>query len=228
MGDSTSWGNLPDRGIGVLPAKNPPDPFSMDEVRRLRFIRELAASPATRLRSRWHPTDSFGACFAILPRRRAHRCGLTPGLLCIFVVRLVDAQGDRLDESVVALRVDLMLPPAGISRPALGALVSSHALKDRALATRSQQLESAVRLHRQVIAAAIEREHALAAIERHCSPPFQPGMFDRRVLVEAERERAERRSRESERSERLFALDAGPSRQLAAQAELALVLVINQ
>jgi superfamily II DNA or RNA helicase len=224
--------------------EKPPDPFStidlrelaVDEVNRLRFTRDVATftcGPAgfgtpPRLCSGSRPVDSFGACLTVLPRRRAHHCGLTSRLLCVFIVRLMDAQGDGLDESIVALRLDPTRPPIDISRPVLAALVRSHVLKGHALATRSRQLESAVALHQQVIAAAIEREHALAAIERHSSSPLQPGMFDRRALLEAERERAERQSRESERSERLFVLDAGASRSLVAQAELALVLLINQ
>jgi hypothetical protein len=230
-----------------------------EEAARLRFAREIATLKQRRCdhapaASSWpRPPDSSGACLATLPRRRARRCALPAGLLCIFVVRLLEAQADAAGESIVPILLDLGIGGptssegakvrcpkvgpsdprtfgrsdfAGAGRPLLDALVRCQALKDRALDAARTHLREVVARHGQVIAAAIERERALAAADGRPVSLLQPGMFDRRAVVEAERARAERASRDADRLERLWALEACASRSLVAQADLALVLVI--
>jgi len=208
--------------------------LASDEARRLQFIRNVAAAgrrpaaPGVAASSGAEPYGggSPGGCLASLPRRRARRCKLRPGLLCVFVVRLVDAQGSAEGEVVVPLHVDLARPAAAIDGALVAALARFDRVKDRARAASGDVVRSCVALHAQATAAAIARERALASADRPAVIRLQPGMFDRRVLVEAERVRTERASRDAQRFERLAVLGADGSRAPAPQVELALVLIV--
>jgi superfamily II DNA or RNA helicase len=205
--------------------------MASDEAHRLKVMRSIGHGAANAARigaeAAHRSIESVGPWLSMLPRRRAQRSVLPSGLVCVFVVRLVSADRDVLEESLVTLHLDTAGRPSEVSRSDLDMLVGSHALQERVLAAAAARMEAATTVHQRTTLAARVREGALVAVERRPTVALQPGMFDRRVLAKAEQEHSEHAGRESERAERLARLDSNASRPMAAQAELALVLVVD-
>jgi len=200
---------------------------AIDEAKRLEGIRALAGDAATRAPAAGNAIDATP--LSVLPPQRARQSGLPRGVVCVFVVRLLDARdGEVVDESLVALHLELRASPADLDRTALDLLVHSDTLRDRALAVASARLAAAASLYRRTALTARAREETLAAAERRRAAPLQPGMFDRRALRDAEREQCGRAARESEEADRLRQLDGRAAGEEVAQAEPALVLVVDR
>lgn len=198
---------------------------ALDEVRRLAIVRAVARGPAGRAAT---ADDAAAAWLSTLPPGRARRGSLARGLVCVFEVGLICGDEESAHQSLVALHVSLTRPLASFDRAALLGLVRSDALRDRALAVASEQLEAARTLHERAVQVARQREQALAAADRRPDAAVQPGMFDRRALRDAEILCASRAARESEELEELARLDGLASAPPVAQARLALVLLVDR
>jgi superfamily II DNA or RNA helicase len=245
---------LPRRTPGLQPGGEPVfrtidlHALALEEVARLSLARRLWAAPDTHparrsahdrtraeagllCRSSRIRTSGGRArapaegCVATMPGHRARRSGLRRGLLCVFVVRGTDTTDEVLDESLVSLHLDVA-PTFALRTAAPRDVGNWPGLRERAVAEAlSGARAAATEAFRRTTAACLERERAMEAAE--CRPvPVQPGMFDRRALVQAEREDAGRAARDAGRTEHLSVLAARMAGPLAWHAELALVLVI--
>ncbi len=197
-----------------------------EEGRRLSLARSLMPPASGGMALGTAGTDWVRGeqCVAVLPKGRARRSGLRRGIVCVFVLRGLDALEDVVDEWVVPLHVRAT---AGFT-PRLTTSSDCPAwkmLEQRAMAAALPHSATATEVYRRVTAMTAERERGLATRERSLVP-LQPGMFDRRALSDAERAAAGLAAREMERTDRLWALAARTTRLLTWHAELALVLVV--
>ena len=179
-------------------------------------------SSGTSTREGWAHGSAEG-CIATMSRHRARRSTMGRGLLCVFAVRGTDATGEVVHESLVSLHLDAA--PTLALRTAVSGPGTWPEMKECAIAHASAGARAAAEAFRRTTTVSLERERAFQSAE-HGPPAVQPGMFDRRALVRAEREAAGRVARDAERTERLSALATRVAGSLTWRADLALVLVI--
>ncbi len=196
--------------------------LAQEELARLswnRLLRTGSPAPALRL-----PVAACSACIALMPKRRSRKSALSPGVLCVFVVRGVNHEEEVVDESLVPLHLKVA-STVPLTIAAAREVANGLLLERRVLAVAAPHRQATSDSYRRVIVAALEHERALEAAEAR-PVPLQPGMFDRRAIVQAEHAAAGRAARDMVRIERRSMLEACASRPLSWRADLALVLVI--
>jgi len=210
--------------------------IAAEEMQRLQEIRRLMA-PRTTPRSRtastapphqiaaqgFSPVLSSPLLVFLKPR---HPRVLPRGLVCLFLLRILDGHGRVVDESILALHVDLAGAGCWPARHVIELVAFSAAVTQCARAHTADRFEAVRPLHEQAVAAARIRQRAMADALRSPAAWFQPGMFDRRAARNAEREEDRRTALSDEQDRAPSALDAGAGELSAADPRLVLVLVV--
>jgi superfamily II DNA or RNA helicase len=210
--------------------------LAAEEAARVREIRALsgrhgATGPAS---VGWdHRAGSTRSSFNCRPflstlrkRRHLEAGGLGAGLVCVFVIGLLDRQGQVVDERPAVLHVAPARPVGPVSPAFVGRLAGSTEVRRQIEKLVRARLASIGPLHARVSRVLMARDRALTTVERPRRPLLQPGIFDRRVLVEAEHARQRREQREREWREHAARLDLAARRLTPDEPRLALVLIV--
>jgi len=172
-----------------------------------------------------------GGPLAGVLRRRARYPACAPGAILLYRAAIVDAAGRPADTSLVTVLVAGGPPPARSSARAVrgwvtGALerVGRDASREASRVARAR-LALVARRRRDAAARPLARERTLAEAMRAAlaRPLVQPGLFDRRAIRRAERDRRAARAHDADAGARVRHLEAG-CRLAVAPAELLLVI----
>ncbi len=157
------------------------------------------------------------------------------GVVCLFVARVVDRYGRTIESSLIPVSADGLIRdarPRALARPVLTDLLVGHGDSFRARAQEAAQrrLETLNAAAPDASSASRMREIALADSVRHSYSRLgllQPGLFDLRAERHAAGVKAMVEALQRSSAARLAELDASACVSLAADPELALVLLIS-
>jgi superfamily II DNA or RNA helicase len=211
-----------------------------DEAKRVEATRSIAASgtrprvqaplgkdPGSLERRRSAGTPAATRGWVVL-RRRKGLTALAPGIVCLFIVRILDQADSLVEESACALHLPLR---SVATRRALAREMSAllgrfgDALVGVAEGQAARRIDALAAALAPRIAAEARREEALeSAAPRLATAPTQQGLFDRRADKAMEEQRRKREDELRESASNLDRLSAAGRLRLAGPPELVLVL----
>ena len=192
------------------------------ECRRLHLARRSGAAHGFR-------AAPAGVAAAVLPLRKS---ALPAGVLCVYLVSLSTAAGDRVHEELVTVHdsfsADRSIRSAAVARCVVREFIDVRepAVRGAVLAAKSPELRSAARRHGRSVERIKSRAQAMAiALPSAAATLVQDGLFDRRAVRAGAASRRASATLLEASEQRLASL--AEARQLTPGAELVAVLIAS-